>query len=130
MRYATGGGLTAADRARREGVRLAAAERFEWGWSCGQVAAELRVTERSVERWRKAWRAGGAEALRSTGPASRCRLDDDQLRALDAELDRGPAAHGWADQRWTLARVRELIVGKFGVEYTVPGVWLLLRRRG
>ncbi|WP_116438939.1 helix-turn-helix domain-containing protein, partial [Pseudofrankia asymbiotica] len=119
MRYATGGGLTAEDRDRRERVRLAAAERFEQGQSCGQVAAELRVTERSVERWRRAWQAGGVEALRSTGPASRCRLVEDQLLALDAELDRGPEAHGWADQRWTLARIRELIAAMFGVQYTV-----------
>lgn len=130
MRYATGGGLTAADRDRRERVRLAAAERFERGQSCGQVAAELRVTERSVERWRRAWQAGGVQALGSSGPASRCRLDEQQLCALDAELDRGPAAHGWADQRWTLARIQQLIAGMFGVRYTVPGVWLLLRRRG
>ncbi|WP_322763083.1 winged helix-turn-helix domain-containing protein [Frankia sp. Cr2] len=39
-------------------------------------------------------------------------------------------AHGWVDQRWTLARVRELIVRLFGVVYMVPGVWGLLRRRG
>lgn len=64
----------------------------------------------------------------SSGPASRCRLDEQQLCALDAEPDRGPAAHGWADQRWTLARIQQLIAGMFGVRYTVPGVWLLLRR--
>lgn len=50
MRYAMGGGLTAADRDRRERVRREAAERFAGGESCGQVAAALRVAERSVER--------------------------------------------------------------------------------
>ncbi|MCK9878854.1 winged helix-turn-helix domain-containing protein [Frankia sp. Ag45/Mut15] len=52
------------------------------------------------------------------------------MRALEAALDRGPAAQGWVDERWTLARIRELIIGMFGVEYTVAGVWLLLDRRG
>ncbi|MGD0607850.1 MAG: winged helix-turn-helix domain-containing protein [Streptosporangiaceae bacterium] len=42
----------------------------------------------------------------------------------------GPAVAGWEDQRWTLARVRDLIMRKFGVQYTIPGTWYLLRRRG
>jgi transposase len=130
MRYATGGGLTAKERDRREQVRMEAAERFARDEPVGEVAAELRVSVRSVQRWRRAWCGGGVEALRSAGPASRCRLDEEQLARLDAELERGAVVHGWADQRWTLARVRELIVRLFGVGYTIPGVWLLLRRRG
>jgi len=45
-------------------------------------------------------------------------------------LDAGPAAVGWADQRWTLVRVRDLIAARFKVPYTIPGTWYLLRRRG
>ncbi|WP_243879344.1 helix-turn-helix domain-containing protein [Streptomyces sp. KS 21] len=33
------------------------------------IAKDLRVSLRSVERWRRAWREGGMEALRSAGPA-------------------------------------------------------------
>jgi transposase len=64
------------------------------------------------------------------GQAARCRLDRDQLAELDRVLDAGPAAAGWEDQRWTLARVRNLVMRKFGVQYTIPGTWYLLRRRG
>ncbi|WP_285223310.1 winged helix-turn-helix domain-containing protein [Frankia sp. AgPm24] len=130
MRYATGGGLTAEDRDRRERVRREAADLFENGALNREVAAGLRVSERSVERWRRRWKVGGVAALRSRGPTSRCRLDEEQLRALEAVLDRGPAASGWVDERWTLARIREVIVRMFGVEYTLAGVWLLLDRRG
>jgi hypothetical protein len=50
---------------------------------------------------------------------------------LEAELNRGPAAHGYADdQRWTLGRVAALIKDMFGIGYTLPGVSLLLRRNG
>ena len=94
------------------------------------IAAELRVSERSVQRWRQAWQAGGAPGLASKGQAARCRLDQDQLAELDRVLDAGPAAAGWADQRWTLARVRELVMRDFGAQYTIPGTWYLLRRRG
>ena len=130
MRYAQGGGLTAEGRRRREQVRLEAVERFEQRVPVAVIAAELRVSERSVRRWRQAWLAGGLAGLASRGQAARYRLDEGQLAELDAVLDAGPLAAGWQDQRWTLARVRDLVARKFGVQYTVPGIWYLLRRRG
>jgi putative transposase len=63
-----------------------------------------------------------------------CKLSDAQLDRLTDELDRGPAAQGWAgwaaDQRWTLARVAALIHRLFGVGYTLRGVSYLLHRIG
>ena len=129
MRYAQGGGLTAEGRRRREQVRLEAVKRFEQRAPAAVIAAELRVGERSVRRWRQAWLAGGLAGVASRGQAARCRLDEQQLAALDAALDAGPLAAGWEDQRWTLARVRDLVAAKLGVAYTVPGIWYLLRRR-
>jgi transposase len=130
MRYAQGGGLTAEGRERREQVRLEAVDRFEQRTPAAVIAAELRVSERSVRRWRQAWLSGGVAGLASRGQAARCRLDEGQLAALDAALEAGPLAAGWTDQRWTLARARDLVARKFGVQYTVPGIWYLLRRRG
>jgi transposase len=130
VRYAQGGGLTAEGRRRRELVRLAAVEKFEQRAPVADIAAELRVSERSVQRWRRAWEAGGAPGLASKGQAARCRLGGDQLAELDRMLDAGPAASGWQDQRWTLARIRDLIAARFRVQYTIPGTWYLLRRRG
>ena len=130
MRYAQGGGLTAEGRRRREQVRLAAVEKFEQRVPVADIAAELRVTERSVRRWRRAWESCGTPGLASKGQAARCRLDGDQLAELDRVLDAGPLAAGWENQRWTLARVRDLVAAKFGAQYTIPGIWYLLRRRG
>jgi transposase len=45
-------------------------------------------------------------------------------------LDAGPAAHGYDDQCWTLARIAEVIAGKFKVCYTRAGVRNLLHRIG
>ncbi|MFE5298094.1 helix-turn-helix domain-containing protein [Streptomyces sp. NPDC056632] len=50
MRYAQGGGLTDTERAARERIRLQAVERFEDGENNREIAAALRVSERSVER--------------------------------------------------------------------------------
>jgi transposase len=130
MRYAQGGGVTAEGRRRREQVRLAAAERFEQRAPVAVIAAELRVTERSVRRWRQDWEAGGLPGLASKGQAARCRLDEAQLAGPEMVLEAGPLAAGWQDQRWTPARVRDLVARRFGVQYTVPGIWYLLRRRG
>ena len=44
--------------------------------------------------------------------------------------ERGPAAHGWADQRWTLARVTTLIGRLFHLRYTPRGTAYLLHRMG
>ena len=132
MRYADSGGLTAEGRTGREAVRWRAAGLFEQGMSSTMVARQLRVSPQAVRGWRRAWKAGGTEALASKGPGgARCRLDDEQLAELGRQLDRGPAAHGWAeDQRWTLSRVAELIVRLFGVHYTDRGVGYLLDRMG
>ncbi|MFF7888389.1 winged helix-turn-helix domain-containing protein [Streptomyces sp. NPDC020794] len=130
MRYAQGGGLTDAGRAARERLRLHAVERFEAGEKNAEVAAALRVSERSVERWRRAWRECGQAGLLSKGSPGRCRLSENQLARLERELERGPLAHGWKDQRWTLARIKMLIGRLFHISYTVEGTWRLLKRQG
>jgi transposase len=96
MRYAQGGGLTAEECARREQVRLAAAEWIEEGATDREVAARFRVTRMSANRWRRALAAGGRPALASKGPGgARCRLSPAQLDELQVLLDAGPAAWGW-----------------------------------
>jgi Homeodomain-like domain len=80
MRYADGGGLTAAERARREQVRLAPAELIEAGASDREVAKRFRVTRMSANRWRRALAAGGRTALLSKGPGDGpCKLTAAQV---------------------------------------------------
>ncbi|MDT0347744.1 winged helix-turn-helix domain-containing protein [Streptomyces sp. DSM 44938] len=130
MRYAQGGGLTDTGRAVRERVRLEAVARFEAGETTSTIAATLRVSERSVERWRRAWREHGTAGVLSKGSPGRPRLSEGQIARLERELERGPLAHGWEDQRWTLARIKTLIGRLFHVSYTVEGTWRLLKRHG
>lgn len=84
------------------------------------------LTLRSVERWRRAWRERGEVGVLSQGSLGRSRLSERQI----ATLERGPLAHGWADQRWTLARIKKLIGRLFHVSYTIEGTWRLLKRHG
>jgi transposase len=132
MRYPDGGGLDAGERARREQVRLAAAELMDAGASDREVAGRFRVSRMSANRWRRAMAAGGRSALASKGAGgARCRLSPVQLRELEAVLEAGPAVSGWdQDQCWTLARIAEVIRARFRVDYTLAGADLLLHRIG
>lgn len=132
MRYPDSGGLSAAGRARREAVRLQAADWFADGVPVREVARRLRVSATAVYGWRRRWRAGGQRALASKGPGgARCRLDEPRRRRLAKALDAGPAAHGFGvDQRWTLARVSDLIARLFHIRYTPRGTAYLLHRMG
>jgi transposase len=61
--------LTAERQEVREGLRrLQAADRFALGEASAVIAKDLRVSVRSVQRWRRTWNEGGPRALRSRGP--------------------------------------------------------------
>ena len=111
MRYPDGGGLTAKSRSRREQVRLQAAQMFARDMGAGQIAGLLCVSAKPVYWWRRDWRAGGEAALASTGPGGNAgKLGGGQLARLRNVLDAGRGVYGWdRDQRWTLARVAQLI---------------------
>ena len=124
--------MTPTEQEKREQLRLEAAQRFECGEATADIAKDLRVTGRSVRRWRCAWEEGGTRALGSAGPVSAERLAPQQWQRLETELRRGPLACGWDDesQGWTLKRVKTLIGRMFHIGYTLQGVRKLLRRHG
>lgn len=97
------------------------------------LVRRTRITGFDFERAdERAWRAEGPAGLASKGPGgSACRLDDQRLARLAQALEEGPAAHGFdEDQRWTLARVSDLIARLFHTRYTPGGVSYLLHRLG
>ncbi|ALO11705.1 Putative transposase [Streptomyces venezuelae] len=96
---------------------------------CGDRQGAARQCPVGAAR-RQAWEEGGPRALRSQGLASPPRLSGKQFAQLEAELAKGPAAHGWEDQRWTLSRVKTVIGRRFHLTYTVQGVRNLLVRNG
>jgi putative transposase len=111
---------------------MRAAEWFAQRVPVAEIAARLRVSINSVYVWRRRWQSGGRSALVSKGPSgSDCRLDQSRLDRLAGALEQGPAAHGYVeDQRWTLARVADLIARMFHIRYTLRGVSYLLHRMG
>ena len=94
MRYPDGGGLTAQERARREQVRLAAAEMIEAGASDREVAKRFRVSRMSANRWRRALagrRPGDAGFQGSSG--ARCK--DEQVKCSAHSMV--PLEYVWID---------------------------------
>ncbi|WP_343235674.1 helix-turn-helix domain-containing protein [Streptomyces sp. SID10815] len=62
MRYAQEGGLTDERRYVREKLRMEAAERFRQGDENPVIAHDLRVSVRSLQRWRGARSQNGPRA--------------------------------------------------------------------
>lgn len=122
----------ARERAFREKRRLRAAELFDQGVPNVLIADRLGVSDTAVDAWKARWEVGGAQALRSRGrPGYPRLLEEAQVAALVAELDRGALAHGHEQDRWMLKWINDLIEDLFGVRFADPsGVWRLMRRIG
>ena len=80
--------------------------------------------------WRAASAVGGFPALGSKGPPNHPLLSAERFAVLEAELERGPVAHAWPDQTWTLSRIKTVIGRRFHKSYTLQGVYYLLVRNG
>lgn len=130
MRYAQGGGLTAERRAFREQLRREAAERFVRGDATTVVARHLRVTVRSVQRWRKSVGRRRSTSTGVEGPCLAAAAERRTMRGAGAGVGQGtgrawlagPDLDSVADQDPDRAPVHK--------SYTVQGVAALLKRHG
>jgi transposase len=111
---------------RRQAVRM-----FNGGSTQAEVARALGVSRQSASRWFKKWRVEGAKAVKGAGRAGRrSRLSDRELRQVDRVLRKGPEAHGYPTDLWTLDRVAEVIERVTGVRYHPGHVWRILKGIG
>src|SRR5579871_3260736 len=107
--------------------RMRAADLLELGVIPAEIARQVGVAHQVVSEWRKAWRQGGREALRSAGPAGRkSKLTDAQFTEVTNALINGAEANGYSTDVWTLPRVAEVIEHVTGVAYHPGHVWYLL----
>lgn len=96
-----------------------------------EVAERIGVAKSTVSGWSKQIQRGGLEALHSERPLGRpAGLDAGQRAELVRALKAGALAQGFATELWTLPRVRRLIKDLFGLRYSEPHVWRLLRSLG
>ena len=96
-----------------------------------EVVRRLGVAKSSVSGWAKRVDEGGLDALRSERGFGRPPgLDAADRTDLAAALKEGAMAHGFPTELWTLPRVRRLIESEFGLRYSEPHVWRVLRSLG
>ena len=99
---------------RLEGGRLLR----DWKLSQAEIVRELGVSRTAVSQWAKALEAGGVRQLRRRhGGGVPGRLTAQHKRRLRQILRRGAQAAGFETERWTLARVQQVIAREFGVRY-------------
>jgi len=107
-----GGAALLEDRRRRALALL------KTGLSLNEVGRRIHCAASSVMRWFKAWRRGGAKALRvGASPGRPPKLSAAERRRLVRLLLQGPLAHGYRTNLWTTARIAEIIQREFGVDY-------------
>jgi transposase len=94
MRYPQGEGLSTERQAFRERVWMEAVGMFAVGRGSAEIAKELRVGVRSVQRWRRAWREAGRYAIRCRGPARGPKVSGELFAVLGKVLAKGLIAHG------------------------------------
>jgi len=118
-------------RREREQMRLNAARMFGQGGRQRDVVQRFGVARSTASKWYRMWREGGRGAMHQRRPPGRPRrLSDAQTEQLREELLKGPQAHGYATELWTLPRIGKLIEKRFGVRYHPGHLWWLLRRMG
>ncbi len=97
--------------------------------SQAEIARQLGVSRTAVSQWARRLKASGARGLRRrTTPGRPPRLSRDQRRILLRILKRGALAAGFRTDRWTLARIQNVIEREFGIDYQVNYVGELLHR--
>ena len=111
--------------------RIHAIQLLEQGKTKPEVARILGVAESSVYVWQKEYRRGGLAAL-STKIASgrKSLLSDKQLIELSRMLRLNPRQLEFDFGLWTRRRVRELILKKFGIDYSEQNVGRVLKLLG
>lgn len=119
----TKGSAAELEHRRRTAVRL-----LGQGMKACQVARALGVSPASVTRWKQAWQRGGENGLAAKPhPGGRPRLKPAEVQRLGRLLLKGPVAHGYSTELWTLERVAEVIEVNFGVRFHPGHVWKILR---
>ena len=114
-----------------ERQRFRAVALLDAGHRPSEVARRLGVSPAAVSQWKKLYQRAGPEGLKATPhPGPKPKLTTSQRQKLERLLLKGPLAHGYPTDLWTLKRMAEVIEKHFGVHYDPSGVWHVLKALG
>jgi transposase len=101
------------------------------GQSVAQVAAVLRVHEKTVATWVHIFCCYGLQGAPRTKPTGRPpKLTPTQKAALAALIEEGPVKAGFSGACWRSPMIQQLIYARFGVLYNVFYIAQLLKNLG
>src|ERR1700722_20816287 len=119
------------NRDEMEKRRLEAVEDLQRGLTQSSVARKFFVSRTTASRWNRALQQKGVDALRKRRATGRpSRLSREQLLLIPGLYAEGAAVHGFADSRWTTARLAKVIEARFGVHYDHDHVGRLMQKLG
>jgi putative transposase len=122
---------TSLNRDDMEKRRLEAVQDLLRGLTQSNVARKFGVSRTTASRWNRALRLKGAESLRKRRATGRpSRLSREQLQLIPGIFAQGAIFHGFADNRWTTARLASVIEARFGVHYDHDHVGRLMQKLG
>jgi len=103
--------------------RLEARRLMDEGVSQAEVARQLKISRQSVSRWAKMPKS---RLGKTSSQGRKSVLSPAQRTRLVAILLKGPQACGFTGQLWTVPRVRQVLVLKFGLAFSAVHVWRIL----
>jgi transposase len=94
------------------------------------AARAAHMSPRRFRDWLARFNQGGIEELMDRPKSGRLRLNDIQLRELDAIVAKGPctAVHGTV--RWRCADLQTIVATRFGVHLSEQQIGRILKQRG
>jgi transposase len=114
------------EKRRRKAIAL-----LKSGQTFQEVAAIVGASISSLVRWQQAYRRDGPAGLRSKPNHGRPPfLSPREKQQLEEVLLRGPLGLGYRTDLWTLKRVGQVVEKRFGVRYSVSGLWKLMASLG
>lgn len=118
-------------REEREKRRAKAATLFKKGVSHADISRRLGVTPAAVTQWRNRYAHGGKRALASKGHSGfPSRATPEKRARFKADILKGPLAHGYPTNLWTLPRLAAVLAKITRVKYSEVWVWNIVRDLG
>jgi len=122
---------TRRDFAALEARRMQAAALFRRGQSPAAVGRALGVSRQNASVWYERWTRNGSSGLKGAGRAGRRpKLPRERFKEVERALLKGPRAHGYTTEFWTLERIARVIAKTCHVSYHPGHVWRLLGQLG
>lgn len=104
---------------------------FRKGATQAEVATKFRVSRAAACKWYAAWDMNGLPGLDSQGPPGfSSALDAKKRQTFKKAILKGPLAHGYGTDLWTLARLAEVLKKETKVSFGPVRTWQIVRGLG